>query len=418
MDKNSSNPIFRIVTASALFDGHDAAINVFRRLFQAAGLEVIHLGHNRSVKQLITTCIQEDADAVCVSSYQGAHMEFFRYLRDMLNQYGGEHIGIFGGGGGTILPSEIAKLHAYGINRIYHAEDGKKMGLRGMVQDAISLMHKTYENKSYYQAILKKLYQSEPLSEHELAKSITFIEQPELYPELREEFLRILDTPTEVKKSPIVIGVTGPGGSGKSSLIDELILRYLYSVPNGSIGVLAFDPTKKQTGGALLGDRIRMNAIYNDRVFVRSIATRSSGNELSASVKWALSAMKRGGFDLIILETTGIGQGDSRIVEISDLSLYVMTGEYGSSMQLEKIDMLDFADIVVINKFDKLGSHAALEDVRHAYAASHRTQSSQVPVFGTTASDFNDPGVTHLFRALMRLLKEKKTPYSASNRIP
>lgn len=407
---NETDQLYRIATASSIFDGHDAAINVFRRLFQAAGLEVIHIGHNRSVKQLVTTAIQEDVDAVCISSYQGGHMEFFKYLRDLLNENGGSHIGIFGGGGGTILPSEIEELHAYGITRLYHAEDGRTLGLRGMIRDTLSLMHKVYESQEYYQNLINKLKKGEHLSDHELAKAITFLEQESLYPELRDEFHKVLEL--EPKRRPVVIGITGPGGSGKSSLTDELILRYLYSTPSGRVGILAFDPTKKKTGGALLGDRIRMNAVYNDRTFLRSMATRHSGNELSPAVDSALRLMKHSNFDVIILETTGIGQGDSRIVDISDVTLYVMTSDYGASMQLEKIDMIDMADIVVLNKFDKLGSQDAFDDVQHAYAYSHNIRLNEstrekLPVFGTIASDFNNPGVTRLFVRLMQILKEK-----------
>lgn len=405
-----TNPIFRIVTAASIFDGHDAAIHVFRRLFQAGGLEVIHIGHNRSVRQLVASAIQEDADAVCVSSYQGGHMEYFRYLRQLLDANGGAHIGIFGGGGGTILPSEIEELQKEGVTRLYHAEDGRKLGLRGIVRDAISRMHKVNEKKEFYQTIIEKLKKGDELTDRELAKAITFVEQTDLYPELRQKFEEALHQ--EPKRSPSVIGLTGPGGSGKSSLTDEIVLRYLYSTPTGRIGILAFDPTKKATGGALLGDRIRMNAIYNDRVFLRSMATRDSENELSPAVDGALRLMKHSHFDLIILETTGIGQGDSKIVDISDLSLYVMTNEYGASMQLEKIDMLDLADIVVLNKFDKLGSEEALEDVRHAFAYSRDiriTDAARVdlPVFGTIASDFNDPGVTRLFIRMMGMLKNQ-----------
>jgi len=416
--KKSKHQTFRIVTASALFDGHDAAINVFRRLFLLAGQEVIHLGHNRSVHQLVTTAIQEDADAVCVSSYQGAHMEYFRFLREQLNKQGGSHISIFGGGGGTILPSEIETLQAEGITRIYHSEDGKKMGLQGIVDDAISRMHKVRESQKYYQQLIENIQNNKDLTDHELAKGITFFEQNELYPKLRQDFLDSLTT--QKKSYPPVIGITGPGGSGKSSLIDELVLRYLYSTPTGRVGILAFDPTKKQTGGALLGDRIRMNSIYNDRVFLRSMATRQSGTELSPVVEEALELMKRSHFDLIILETTGIGQGNSKIVDISDISIYVMTNEYGASSQLEKIDMLDLADLIVLNKFDKLGSHDAFEDILHTYAHSHHLHITQeirpqLPVFNTIASDFNNPGVTKLFIKLVHLLQEKQLLSSPGN---
>jgi len=406
----TTEPILRIVTASSIFDGHDASINVFRRLFQASKLEVIHIGHNRSVQQLVRTAVQEDVDAICVSSYQGGHMEYFKYLRELLDEKGGTHISIFGGGGGTILPSEIEQLQAQGITRLYHAEDGRKLGLRGVVKDAISRMHKVPESQEYYRHIMEKLRKREELSDRELSKAISFIEQGDLYKDLRDDFFKALKE--EQPHRPAVIGLTGPGGAGKSSLMDELVLRYLYSTPTGRVGILAFDPTKKATGGALLGDRIRMNSIYNDRVFLRSMATRSSGTELSAAVEGALELMKHSHFDLIILETTGIGQGDSRIVDLCDASLYVMTSEYGASMQLEKIDMLDLADIVVLNKFDKLGSEEALEDVMHAYAYAHNirvneTTRAELPVFGTIASDFNNPGVTNLFIRLMEMLKSK-----------
>lgn len=415
----ATDTIFRIVTASSIFDGHDAAINVFRRLFQASKLEVIHIGHNRSVKQLVKTAIQEDVDAICVSSYQGGHMEFFKYLRDLLNANGGSHIGIFGGGGGTILPSEIEQLQQYGITRLYHAEDGRQMGLKGVVRDAILRMQKVHEGEEFYHHLVEKMEKQKELTDRELAKAITFIEQNELYPNQRDEFFLCLNN--ESPHRPAVIGLTGPGGSGKSSLMDEILLRYLYSTPTGRVGILAFDPTKKVTGGALLGDRIRMNAIYNDRVFLRSMATRSSGMELSSAVEGALQLMKRSHFDLIILETTGIGQGDSRIVDLCDVSIYVMTGEYGASMQLEKIDMLDLADFVVVNKFDKLGSEEALEDVIHAYAYAHNIRVNEstrptLPIFGTIASDFNNPGVTRFFVRLMDLLKSKNLLTTAGNK--
>lgn len=380
MDQEESP--FRIVTASSLFDGHDASINVFRRLFQKAGLEVIHIGHNRSVDQIVRTVIQEDADAVCVSSYQGGHMEYFKYLRDRLNEEGAERVGIFGGGGGTILPSEIEELHAYGITQLYHAEDGRRLGLRGIIRDAISRMRKRSREDEV------------KLCDYGLAKAITEVEQGKEFP--------------QSEKKALVVGITGPGGAGKSSLLDELILRYLYASPKGRVGVLAFDPTKKKTGGALLGDRIRMNAIYNDRVYLRSLATRDSGMELSPAVSGALNLMQKEGFDLIFLETTGIGQGDARIVDLCDLSLYVMTSEYGASSQLEKIDMIDYADLIVINKFEKMGSEDALADVRHAFADSRGLPMSEsLPVYGTIASDFNNPGVTQLFVRMMEALGTK-----------
>lgn len=401
--------IKRIVTASSLFDGHDAAINVFRRMFQKSGLEVIHIGHNRSVLQLVKTAIQEDVDAVCVSSYQGGHMEYFRYLRDLLNENGGSDIAIFAGGGGTILPSEIQKLEAYGITRVYHPQDGQQMGLHGIIRDAISKMTKTFESEEYYAALADKIARGEKLSERELAKAITFTEQNSLYPHLRERILRPKNTITQ---PPAVIGVTGPGGAGKSCLVDELILRYLYATDRGRVGILACDPTKKMTGGGLLGDRIRMNTIYRDEIFLRSMATRSSDRELSTSVEATLELMKRADFDLIILETTGIGQGDAHIVGLTDICIYVMTAEYGASSQLEKIDMIDFADLIAINKFEKIGSADALDDVLHTYAYSRNIPFNSesrhtLPVYGTSASDFNNPGVTRLFGALIKQLDKK-----------
>lgn len=382
--------IYRILTASSLFDGHDAAINVFRRLFQKAGMEVIHIGHNRSVEELVKTAIEEDVNAVCVSSYQGGHMEYFRYLRQRLNEEGGDEIAIIGGGGGTILPSEIRQLQSEGITRLYHPEDGQKIGLRGIIKDAISRMKPKKSDSDT------------------LAHSLTRIEQGESV------------TLSEVDQQPVVLGLTGPGGAGKSSLMDELILRYLYSTPSGKVGVLAFDPTKKKTGGALLGDRIRMNAIYDERVFLRSMATRGSGTEMSGVAKNALELMKRSGFDLIILETTGIGQGDAEVVDLADLCIYVMTSEYGASTQLEKIDMLDYADVIVLNKFDRMGSEDAYEDVLHAFADSRGIRVSEknrneLPVFGTIASDFNNPGVTRLFIRLMRMLEKKGLLTSPGN---
>ncbi len=385
--------IYRILTASSLFDGHDAAINLFRRLFQKAGVEVIHIGHNRSVDQLVKTAIQEDVNAVCVSSYQGGHMEYFRFLRQRLDQEGGSHIAIFGGGGGTILPSEIQTLESEGITRLYHPEDGRRIGLRGIIKDALSC--------------LKPIPLTKPKdisSDYGLSRAITLIEQGETV------------AAAPAKNRPVVIGLTGTGGAGKSSLMDELILRYLYSTPTGRVGVLAFDPTKRKTGGALLGDRIRMNAIYNDRVFLRSMATRDSGTELSPVVQPTLDLMKQAGFDLIILETTGIGQGDAQIVDLVDVCVYVMTSEYGASTQLEKIDMLDYADFIVLNKFDRMGAEDAYDDVQHAYADSRGVPvSDELPVFGTIASDFNNPGVTRLFTRLMRYVREKNLLTSPGN---
>lgn len=405
------NEIFRIVTASSLFDGHDASINLFRKLFQKAGLEVIHIGHNRSVHEISMTAIQEDADAVCVSSYQGGHMEFFRYLRDTLVNNGSSHVKIFGGGGGTILPSEIEELHDYGVTKLYHAEDGRNLGLEGVIQDALNRMEKVRKGQEFYGEVLKKLKAKTPLSSYELSKAITLLEQEEICPEEREKLMNFCKE--KKQEGPVIVGLTGPGGAGKSSLVDELVTRYLYSSEKGRVAVLAFDPTKKKTGGGLLGDRIRMNSIYSDRVYLRSLATREAKGEVSDVVEHALCLLKKSGFDLIILETTGIGQGNAAVVGLTDLSLYVMTSEYGASTQLEKIDMIDYADIVVLNKFDKMGALDAFEDVLHAYAHSREVKVTKdnresFPIFGTVASDFNNPEVTKLFIYMVKFLQKEK----------
>jgi methylmalonyl-CoA mutase len=413
-------PIFRIVTASSLFDGHDASINVYRRLFQKEGLEVIHIGHNRSVEQIVHTAIQEDVDAVCISSYQGGHIEYFKFLRDSLNSNGGKHICIFGGGGGTILPSEIKELEDYGITKLYHANDGRKLGLNGIIQDAVSRIKKNYETEDYYRQFLNGHNANKALGERDLSKILTFIEEDELHPSIRNEFLETVNSLESTHKS-VIIGLTGPGGAGKSSLVDELLTRYLYSSKNGRVAILAFDPSKRKTGGALLGDRIRMNAIYNDRVFLRSMATRLSGSEVGSAVKASLNAMKLAHFDLIILETTGIGQGDASVIDLVDHSLYVMTSEYGASSQLEKIDMIDYADMIVLNKFDKIGAEDAYDDVLHAYAHARdikaaETDRSGLPIFKTIASDFNNAGVSKLYISLIKALEKKNLLNSDANK--
>ena len=412
--KNNHN--FRILTTSSLFDGHDASINLFRRLYQQAGLEVIHIGHNRSVHQLVQTAIQEDVDAICVSSYQGGHTEYFKYLYDQLKKNNAPHICILGGGGGTILPQEIEELQNYGICRLYHAEDGRKLGLRGVIQDSIEKIKEKAENKNQFLLeqipnLINKLEAKQPLADVELGKLLTFLEFPESLPKLQTKLSSLISTSKE--SSPIVIGVTGPGGAGKSSLVDELITRYLYTSEEGRIGVLAFDPIKKKTGGALLGDRIRMNSIYNNRVYLRSIGTRNPSIETDSLILNSLKTMKKAGFDFIIVETTGIGQADASIVELADISLYVMTSEYGASTQLEKIDMIDYADVIALNKFDKIGSEDALDDIQYAYANSRDLKLTtevreSLPIFSTIASDFNNVGVTKLYEYLIQLLKTKE----------
>ena len=386
---------FRVVTASSLFDGHDAAINVFRRLLLRDGCEVIHLGHNRSVSEIIKTAIEEDVDAVCVSSYQGGHMEFFKFMVDELKLNSASHIKIFGGGGGTILPQEIEELESYGVTKLYHAEDGRRLGLDGVVKDILSRCKK---------APLNSLTSSsnKELSFIDLAKGISLIEQG------NSEIIAEINQMDHDKTIPVV-GITGPGGAGKSSFVDELIQRFSLVYPDKKVGVLAYDPTKRKTGGALLGDRIRMNAIYSKNIFVRSLATKGSWQEISASVKETLKLMQQAGFSLIFLETSGIGQGDSSVVDFSDFSIYVMTSEYGASSQLEKIDMLDFADMIVLNKFDKMGAEDSLEDVMHAYAHAKDVKYTQdvkdsFPIFGTIASSFNEQGVNKAFKHLMKKL--------------
>lgn len=402
---------YRVITASSLFDGHDAAINLYRKLLQKGGIEVIHLGHHRSVDQIVRTAVQEDANAVCVSSYQGGHMEFFRYLRKRLLDAGAQDVAIIGGGGGTILPSEIQQLQADGITRLYHADDGRTLGLRGIIKDAIGLMHPVTRPPDFYDNLIKRLQDGQPLEPIEIAKGLSWLEDDSFMSAQRQAFMTAC---AETKHKAATLGVTGPGGAGKSSLVDELLTRFLYTTPNARVAILSFDPTKQMTGGALLGDRLRMNAVYNDRVFLRSVATRGAASgvaDTAAAMKQFLQAC---GFDLIIIETTGIGQAGTAIVGLCDLSLYVMTNDYGSSTQLEKIDMLDYADCVALNKFDKIGAEDALEDVLHAYANSRNSKVTAAtrdsfPVFGTVASDFNDPGVTRLFKHIMLALQAKGT---------
>jgi len=391
----------RIVTAASLFDGHDASINIMRRIIQATGVEVIHLGHDRSVEEVVNTAIQEDANAICLTSYQGGHNEYFKYMYDLLKEKGAEHIKIFGGGGGVILPSEIKELMDYGIARIYSPDDGRELGLQGMINDLV-------EQSDF--AIGDSLNDELELLPKKNSKAIArIISSAENFPEVAKDTLDKIHHKNKSSKTP-VLGITGTGGAGKSSLVDELVRRFLIDFPKKTVGLVSVDPSKRKTGGALLGDRIRMNAINSPRVYMRSLATRQSNLALSKYVHEAVEVLKAAKYDLIILETSGIGQSDTEIIEHSDVSLYVMTPEFGAATQLEKIDMLDFADLVAINKFDKRGSLDALRDVKKQYMRNNNlwdTPQDDLPVFGTIASQFNDPGMNTLYKAVLDTLVEK-----------
>ncbi len=391
----------RIVTAASLFDGHDVAINVMRRIIQSSGAEVIHLGHNRSVLEIVECAIQEDVQAIAITSYQGGHMEFFKYMLDLLKERNSDHIKLFGGGGGVILPEEIEELHDYGITRIYSPDDGRTMGLQGMINDL--LKQSDFKVGKGVKIDLKKLEQKDPQTIGQL------ISAAENNPDKIEEILRKIRAIAKKDKAP-VLGITGTGGAGKSSLVDEIVRRYLIDLPDKTIAIISVDPSKRKTGGALLGDRIRMNSIFNPRVYMRSLATRQSNLAMSKYVKDAESIVQAAKFDMVILETSGIGQSDTEIIDHSDLSLYVMTPEYGAATQLEKIDMLDFADIIALNKFDKRGALDALRDVKKQYARNHNLWHDDVdtmPVYGTIASQFNDPGVNELYQAIIAKIKDK-----------
>jgi methylmalonyl-CoA mutase len=394
----------RFVTATSLFDGHDASVNIMRRILQASGAEVIHLGHNRSVQEIVNAALQEDAQGIAVTSYQGGHIEFFKYMIDLLRENGGENIKVFGGGGGVIVPAEIRELIAYGVTRIYSPQDGATLGLQGMIDDVI-------RSSDYDLAALAppESDASEALKSgdrRKLARIITAVENRAYSSRSRQAILQAA-APIKVP----VLGITGTGGAGKSSLTDELILRLRLDQDDRlRIAVISIDPSRKRTGGALLGDRIRMNAIDSDKIFMRSLATRDTGNELSAALPEVLACCKLSGFDLIVVETSGIGQGESGIVPLVGTSLYVMTPEFGAASQLEKIDMLDFADFVAINKFDRKGAEDALRDVRKQYQRNrgHFQQApDSMPVFGTMASRFNDDGVTALYQAMLPRLQDQ-----------
>ncbi len=399
----------RIVTAASLFDGHDAAINIMRRIIQATGCEVIHLGHDRSVEEVINCAIEEDANAIAMTSYQGGHNEYLKYMYDLLKQKNAEHIKIFAGGGGTILPEEIKGLEKYGITKIYHPDDGRKMGLQGMINDLVQrsdfLLGKDLQGgiseikKQNINAISRMISAAEncPMEHSNILKEIKDIAQ---------------------NKSIPVLGITGTGGAGKSSLVDELVRRYINDFPDKNIAIISVDPSKKKTGGALLGDRIRMNSIKSNQVYMRSLATRQANLALSKHVNDAIDILKVANYDLIILETSGIGQSDTEIIEHSNVSLYVMTPEYGAATQLEKIDMLDFADIISINKFDKKGSLDAIRDVKKQYQRNNNYFEKNIesmPVYGTIASQFNDPGTNSLYKAIIDKISEYKPKKFTSN---
>ncbi len=399
----------RIVTAASLFDGHDAAINIMRRIIQATGVEVIHLGHDRSVEEVVNTAIQEDANAIAMTSYQGGHNEYFKYMYDLLQERGAGHIKIFGGGGGVILPSEIKDLMDYGITRIYSPDDGREMGLQGMINDLVK--------KADFPIGDQLNGEVDRLSDKEPGAIARVISSAENFPDIAKDALDTIHKKNEKISTP-VLGITGTGGAGKSSLVDELVRRFLIDFPEKTIGLISVDPSKRKTGGALLGDRIRMNAINSPRVYMRSLATRQSNLALSKYVSEAIEVLKAAEYDLIVLETSGIGQSDTEILEHSDVSLYVMTPEFGAATQLEKIDMLDFADLVAINKFDKRGALDALRDVKKQYMRNHNlwdTPQEDLPVFGTIASQFNDPGMNQLYKAIMDELVENTSADLASS---
>lgn len=406
----------RFVTATALFDGHDASINIMRRLLQQGGAEVIHLGHNRSVQDIVNAVIQEDAQAVAVSSYQGGHVEFFKYMRQCLDAAGRTDVKIFGGGGGVIIPSEIDDLHKSGVTRVYSPDDGRKLGLMGMIADML-------ERSDYALATWPQELTDAPLAAAQtlrLARALTLLEnQANALPTKIKTQVDTFRLTSSLEKDgaqhkgthPLVLGVTGTGGAGKSSLTDEIIRRFTLEFPERKICIFSVDPSKKKTGGALLGDRIRMNAISHPSVFMRSFATRGSKSELAHVMQDAIALARGAGFDLVIVETSGIGQGDTGILGVSDLAMYVMTSEYGAATQLEKIDMLDFADLIAINKFDRRGSEDAYRDVkaqlRRSRFSSQHVEENRYPLFGTIASKFNDDGVNALYRALLKVLNQR-----------
>lgn len=403
---DKKNNKIRIVTAASLFDGHDAAINIMRRIMQSKGAEIIHLGHNRSVHEIVECAIEEDANAIAITSYQGGHIEFFKYMKDLLDQNGYEHIKIFGGGGGTILPAEVAELEAYGITKIYSPDDGRKLGLEGMIEEVVEKAAEKVNGKM--PAKLNgnghkgKFVLDEWKDVNLVATSITDAEEG--------EEIKVLENQNKQEKKASVLGITGTGGAGKSSVTDEIVRRFLKTFPDKTIAVISVDPSRKKTGGALLGDRIRMNSIHNPRAYMRSLATRENDKALSNFVQESIDVCKVAGYDFIILESAGVGQSDASILDFCDVSMYVMTPEYGAASQLEKINMLDYADIVCINKFDKAGALDALHDVKKQYKRNHNlwtAKDEELPVIGTVASAFNDPGCNELFNKIIDEVNKK-----------
>ncbi|WP_071396759.1 methylmalonyl-CoA mutase family protein [Bacillus tuaregi] len=409
----------RFVTASSLYDGHDASINIMRRILQASGAEVIHLGHNRSVEEIVNAAIQEDVQGIAVSSYQGGHVEYFKYMVDLLKERKASHIRVYGGGGGVILPREMNELHAYGVARIFSPEDGRRYGLQGMIDHMLKECDFPLETVGA-EASVERLVTGDV---NAIARLITLAESrvEEERPEEKAFFEKI----ARLAKQAPVIGMTGTGGAGKSTLTDELIRRFLHDFLEKKVAVISVDPTKQKTGGALLGDRIRMNAIFSPHVYMRSLATRRSGSELSAAVEDSIQVVKAAGYDLVIVETSGIGQGDAAIKDICDVALYVMTSEFGAPSQLEKIDMIDYADFIVMNKFERKGSEDARTQVQKQYQRSHmlfEQSLEEMPVYGTIASQFNDAGTNALWAALISHLNEKlgldwRTSFSKIGRV-
>ncbi|MBO6940848.1 MAG: methylmalonyl-CoA mutase family protein [Deltaproteobacteria bacterium] len=405
----------RIVTAASLFDGHDAAINIMRRILQASGAEVIHLGHNRSVAEIVDCAVQEDAQGIALTSYQGGHVEYLKYMVDLLKERGSK-AKIFGGGGGTILPSEIAELHEYGVTRLFSPDDGRELGLQGMI-DVVLQGCDFAATEPPHGALLEALAQKDDRATQQraLAQLITLVET---HPEEREAIVAAARKLQDGTSKVPVLGITGTGGAGKSSLVDELVRRFLRDFDDERVAIISVDPSKRKTGGALLGDRIRMNSIDDPRVYMRSLATRQANLALSAQVGDAIDLCKAAGFDLVLLETSGIGQSDTEITEHSDVSLYVMTADYGAATQLEKIDMLDFADVIAINKFDKRGSLDAIRDVRKQYKRNHQlfeAKDEELPIFGSIASQFGDPGTDRLYRKLMATIADETGALAKSN---